>query len=134
MKTLKTAKELYDYVTQEYRKYDTELNGLFFDVPVQMPQYEILRAYQQLQEDINGDDVVLLKDETEFVLHGGETGIFGTVIPIVAGSGFDEIYTGNCKEFLESFNDQEEESHLYRLDDTVKNGNNIGGEKLLFVF
>lgn len=74
MKTLKTAKELYDHVAQEYRKYDTELNGLFFDVPVQMPKYEILRAYQQLQKDINGDDVVLLKDETEFVLHGGRQG------------------------------------------------------------
>lgn len=134
MKTLKTAKELYDHVAQEYRKYDTELNGLFFDVLVQMPKYEILMAYQQLQEDLNGDDVVLLKDETEFVMYGGETGVFGTILPIMAGSGFDEIYAGNCKEFLESFNGNEEEYHLYRLNDTMKNGNNIGGEKLLFVF
>ena len=134
MKAFKTAKELYNYVTDEYRKYDTELNGLFFDVPVQMPEYEILQAYRELQKDINGDDVVFLKDETEFVLHDGETRVFGTVMPIVEGCGFDDIYTGNCREFLESFNGKENEHHLYRLDDTMKNGNNIGGEKLLFVF
>lgn len=74
------------------------------------------------------------KNETEFVLHSGETGVFGTVLPIMAGSGFDEVYDGKCKEFLESFNDNEDECHLYRLNDTIKNGNNIGGEKLLFVF
>lgn len=34
MKIIKTSQELYEHVMSEYKKYDTELNSLFFDFPV----------------------------------------------------------------------------------------------------
>lgn len=61
MESIKTSQELYEHVMSEYKKYDTELNSLFFDFPVHMSKSDILVTYEHLQHDINGDYVVRLK-------------------------------------------------------------------------
>ena len=59
-KMLTTSQELYDYVMNEYKKTDQELTSSFFDVPVHMKERDILLAYQAVQHDTNGDDIVQL--------------------------------------------------------------------------
>lgn len=65
-KMLTTSQELYDYVMNEYKKTDQELTSSFFDVPVHMKERDILLAYQAVQHDTNGDDIVQLCSEIEF--------------------------------------------------------------------
>lgn len=79
-----TKEELCKKVTDDYCSYSTELNGLFFDFPVKMEKGEILEAYAELMDCINGDDVVY-----------------------PAGPHLKEIYKGNCKDFLEGLNGAE---------------------------
>ena len=75
--------ELIKKVEDEYKKYDGKLTSWFFDFDVDMPADNILFAYAQIQNDINGDWVWYRE---------------------VGGR-----YKGNCREFLESLNDREED-------------------------
>lgn len=52
MESIKTSQELYEHVMSEYKKYNTELNSLFFDFPVHMSKSDILVTYEHLQHDI----------------------------------------------------------------------------------
>ena len=91
MKVITSGCELEEYIFNEYDKHDDELSSLFFDVEVSMKQRDILEAYQSIQYAINGDYVVRMEngEEQEEFLPGGM---------------YEEKYTGNCREFLESFN------------------------------
>ena len=94
--TIKTPDSMYKHVMDEYNKYDTELNGLFFDFRVRMQKKDIMRTYAKLQSDINGDWVLRFandKGKDELIPNTPE---------------WDEIYEGNCKDFLESFNGSDE--------------------------
>ena len=138
-KFISNQKDLYNYVTTEYQKYDVELNSLFFDFPVHMLMSDILTAYEILQHDINGDLVIKLKNPQ---IETTENGIFiwgSEMEPL--GLDNDVIYTGNCKDFLESFNDKELETGICRIDEILvpENYDNqnkkgqIGGLKFDFV-
>lgn len=129
-KIIKTSQELYEHVMSEYKKYDTELNSLFFDFPVHMFKSDILAAYKRLQHDINGDYVTRFKSPKQEVLENGVVIIYGDCEKSLA-SEYDEIYDGNCKEFLESFNDRELEAGICRIDGTQKG--KIGGVKFDFI-
>ena len=94
-KAITTSEEMYNQVKDEYDHYDVELNSLFFDFPVRMKKADILTTYASLQHDINGDDVLRIengKEQDELIPNNPE---------------FDEVYEGNCKDFLESFNGSE---------------------------
>lgn len=140
MKIIKTSQELYEHVMSEYKKYDTELNSLFFDFPVHMFKLDILAAYERLQHDINGDCVVRLKNPRQETLDNGNVIIYGDSEESLAAE-YDELYDGNCKEFLESFNDRELEIGLCRLDEflVIENFNpetqkgQVGGIKFDFI-
>lgn len=130
-----TANELENYIYDEYRKYDTELNGLFFDVQVKMVKKDILTAYANIQKNINGDDVLrLLEPELEDI--GEERpNIWGTDTDLIPEGEYEEIYEGNCKDFLESFNDKELETGICRIMDCEeREDGKTGGVKLDFVF
>ena len=68
MESIKTSQELYEHVMSEYKKYDTELNSLFFDFPVHMSKSDILVTYEHLQHDINGDCIIKLKTQNKKLL------------------------------------------------------------------
>ena len=71
--------ELLSVVRKEYHNDSVEFSSAFFDFEVQMPVPEILDAYAELCEELNGDVV-------EY--------------PTIKGVS----YTGNCAEFLLSMN------------------------------
>jgi len=97
-----TAKFMYDFVCHEYRNESVELNSLFFDFKVHMKKSDILLAYAALQNDINGDKVVRYENS---IKQEGE-GLFDALIPSGEPE-FDEIYEGNCKDYLENLNGQD---------------------------
>lgn len=78
-----TRDELYKTVLLSYMKDDVELNLSFFDFDVDMFTSDILKTYQLLQKDINGDIVFF---------------------PIVETP---EKYVGNCAKFLSGLNQSE---------------------------
>ena len=84
MRLVTTKEELCKVVLQDYCAHDTELNGLFFDFPVEMEKKEILEAYVELMNRINGDDVTYPESQS-----------------------LSEVYKGNCKDFLEGLNGEE---------------------------
>jgi len=94
MKTITNPKELYSFIIESYNKESTELNSLYFDVNVTMTEKDILETYRYIQEDINGDEVYRLNNDgsiAEIFIHEGE---------------FNNIYTGNCMDYLKTFNDK----------------------------
>ena len=95
--TLTSKEEIFDYVYQEYLNSDQELSGAYFDFEVKAPKKDILVAYTLLQEKINGDYV-------RQILPGGEI-ICYLDKRFAADEEYQEIYEGNCEEFLRSFNE-----------------------------
>ena len=112
---IKTGSELENYILEEYSKNEVELSSLFLDVMVSDKEKEILETYQDLQSMINGDCVMRLEniksDEDGNVIDGDEAEEF-----IPEGS-YEDVFTGNCKDFLESFNGREAETGLCRYDE-----------------
>lgn len=137
MNALKTYDEIYDKVKTDYMNDSVELNGLFFDFEVNATYETLLKAYTDLQHDINGDDVLHLsdieiynndEDDDEKLIWGHQTDDTEEFLA--------QTYKGNMRDFLESFNDNEKETGWCRVyecneqDDSDK----IGGTMLMFVF
>ena len=128
--------DIEDAIFADYRKYDTELNSLFFDFEVDgITQAELLELYASIQEQINGDAVMRL---TDVVLEGDNPSdmyIWGKEAESFIPEGeYQEVYKGNYKDFLESFNGRETETGFCRVMDVEEKGDLIGGDKLCFVF
>lgn len=90
---LECAAELEEYVMENYRRYDAELCSLHFNVEVSMPKAEIVGAYADIQDAVNGDEVVTKEPD----------GTNGTSFDAIG----TDIYTGCCRDFLESLNDRD---------------------------
>ena len=56
------SRSIKNKIYEEYRKNDTELNSLFFDFQVKMPEKELLKIYSEVVHVIDGDDVMKLED------------------------------------------------------------------------
>lgn len=92
-----------------------------------------MEAYAEIQDTINGDAVVQLKncnrsygdnDKSEIRIRGKE-------IPLCEDMGV--IYEGNYMDFLLQYNNKESETQLYRLIDVVRDDEgSISGTKLDF--
>lgn len=132
--------EIKDRVYNDYRQYDTELNSLFFDFQVKAPKKVLLQAYAEIQDTINGDYVGRLvnpqikqiedpnhPDQPDIVIHGKEA-------DLIPEGEYEDVYSGNYKDFLESFNDRELETGLCRIMEVEEEEDLIGGIKLDFVF
>ena len=98
---INTAKELIDYVINEYMKYDVELNSEHFNVSVSMKKRDILNAYIELQRRINGDVIFYADPETGLKVDCLNTIWFSIRKEILD---LNSTYSGNCKDFLESLN------------------------------
>lgn len=79
------ADDMIKKVEHEYAQHDSELTSLFFDFDVDMTKADILFAYAQIQKDINDDYVWVSGNEL---------------------AKMNEKYVGNCREYLESLNDE----------------------------
>ena len=124
--------EIIQKVYDDYRNESTELNSLFFDFDVKASKEYLLRAYADIQDTINGDAVVHL--ENPQILEGGlikgyETDFYEET--------YQEIYEGNYKDFLLSFNGKELETGFCRLiayEDKIENNKTITiGNKVDFI-
>lgn len=137
---LETGKELETYVYDAYHDDDVELNSEFFDVQVKMPKKDILIAYANIQDTINGDAVVRLTNINLATFEGyvGRCDIDTTEVDLIPEGEYEDIYEGNCKDFLKSFNFKEEKTGIYRLSRYTryedKGVSRIAGGKLDLVF
>lgn len=107
------ADELEEYILKKYSNDDYEFSSLYFDVDVRMKKSEILETYAKLQKIINGDSVVCYRNiqtNNRNEIIGGEE-----VDGFVSGPEYEEIYKGNCEEFLKSFNGMESTTGLCRV-------------------
>jgi len=95
-KVITSPEEMYEHVMSQYMKGDTELNSMFFDFDVRMSVRDILVTYAKLQEDINGDMVLRMENWKIKEGRGGAEDL------LLSSKEYDEIYFGNCKDYLES--------------------------------
>ena len=129
------SRSIKNKIYEEYRKYDTELNSLFFDFQVKMPEKELLKIYSEVVHVINGDDVAKLEDVKIQLSDFSTNTIIGKRMDLIAEGQYEEIYEGNFKEFLESFNNREKETGIYRITLIAENALKIvSGYKLDFVW
>ncbi len=94
-KVFTDVKELVNFVCEDYHRYDTELNSLFFNFNVRMKKRDILLAYSEIQDIINEDSIVYIGGFMNIDIDG----YFEN-----DDADYTDIYEGNCMEFLESFN------------------------------
>ena len=105
-----------------------------------MSKSDILVTYEHLQHDINGDCIIKLKNPKQETLDNEDVIIYGDSEEPLTDE-YDEVYDGNCKDFLESFNDKELETGLCRIDEflVIENFNpevqkcKVGGVKFDFI-
>ena len=117
------SRSIKNKIYEEYRKNDTELNSLFFDFQVKMPEKELLKIYSEVVHVIDGDDVMKLED------------VIGRKMDLIPEGQYEEIYEGSFKDFLESFNNREKETGIYRITLIAENALKIvSGYKLDFVW
>lgn len=129
------SRSIKNKIYEEYRKYDTELNSLFFDFQVKMPKKELLKIYSEVVHVINGDDVVKLEDVKIQLSDFSTNTIIGRRMDLITEGQYEEIYEGSFKEFLESFNNREKETGIYRITLIAENALKIvSGYKLDFVW
>ena len=129
------SRSIKNKIYEEYRKNDTELNSLFFDFQVKMPEKELLKIYSEVVHVIDGDDVMKLEDVKIQSSDFSTNTIIGRKMDLIPEGQYEEIYEGSFKDFLESFNNREKETGLYRITLIAENALKIvSGYKLNFVW
>lgn len=128
------AEDIKDRVYDDYRKYDTELNSLFFDFIVKAKKRVLLETYAEIQHTINGDCVTRLIDPRIEQVDDTESNIWGIESELIEEGKYEDVYEGNYKDFLESFNNKELETGLCRVMEWDEKDDLVGGIKLDFVF
>ena len=129
---LYTKSEIKEQVYEDYIQGTWELDAYYFDFDVCGKKGMLLKAYADIQNTINSDEVVLLHN-VSYKEKGGYVEVTGDVDNHDFDEIYNEMYEGNYKDFLESYNGKEKETGLYRLlDSSYKNGK-ITGTKLHFI-
>ena len=129
---LYTKSEIKEQVYEDYIQGTLELDAYYFDFDVCGKKGMLLKAYADIQNTINSDEVVLLHN-VSYKEKGGYVEVTGDVDNHDFDEIYNEMYEGNYKDFLESYNGKEKETRLYRLlDSSYKNGK-ITGTKLHFI-
>ncbi|RHR48649.1 hypothetical protein DWX00_12800 [Blautia sp. AF17-9LB] len=129
---LYTKSEIKEQVYEDYIQGTLELDAYYFDFDVCGKKGMLLKAYADIQNTINSDEVVLLHN-VSYKEKGGYVEVTGDVDNHDFDEIYNEMYEGNYKDFLESYNGKEKETGLYRLlDSSYKNGK-ITGTKLHFI-
>lgn len=130
---LHTKSEIKEQVYEAYMLESSELNSLFFDFDVVGEKGMLLQTYAEIQNIINCDEVVLLHN-VSIKKKGDCIEISGDLDDRDFDEIYHEVYEGNYKDFLESYNGKEEKTGLCRLLDPSYNNGKITGTKLDFIW
>ena len=132
-----TENQIKSQIYNAYNYESTELSSLFFDFDVKMTKGKLLQIYADIQQQINGDSVVYLENpvfpipQSEKLRHIVE----GKKGNIITDKNRNEIYEGNYRSFLESYNGKEHDTGLYRIMNAKETENGlIRGIKLDFIW
>lgn len=141
-----TENQIKSQVYNAYNYESTELSSLFFDFDVKMTKGKLLQIYADIQQQINGDSVIYLENpvfpipQSEPVRLISQSGKFHHIVEgkrgnIITDKNRNEIYEGNYRSFLESFNGKEHDTGLYRIMNAKETENGlIRGIKLDFIW
>lgn len=136
-KAYTTENQIKSQVYNLYNHESTELSSLFFDFDVKMAKGKLLQIYADIQQQINGDSVVYLENPVFLIPQFGEFRhiVKGKRGNIITDKNRNEIYKGNYRSFLESFNGREHDTGLCRIMDVeeIEDGL-IRGIKLDFIW
>lgn len=127
-KVYEDIEEIKQKIYNDYRSESTELNSLFFNFNVKAPKEDLLQAYIEIQSIINGDIIMHLENPQileDGLIKGCETDFHWGI--------YQEIYEGNYKDFLESFNGKELETGFCRLISHTCDNRIITGTKVEFI-
>lgn len=136
-KAYTTENQIKSQVYNLYNHESTELSSLFFDFDVKMAKGKLLQIYADIQQQINGDSVVYLENPVFLRPQSGEFRhiVEGKRGNIITDKNRNEIYEGNYRSFLESFNGREHDTGLYRIMDAEETEDGlISGIKLDFIW
>lgn len=129
---LYTKSEIKEQVYEDYIQGILELDAYYFDFDVCGKKGMLLKAYADIQNIINSDEIVLLHN-VSYKEKGSYVEVTGDVDDRDFNEIYNEIYKGNYKDFLESYNGKEQETGLYRLLDSSYNNGKITETKLQFI-
>lgn len=136
-KAYTTENQIKSQVYNLYNHESTELSSLFFDFDVKMAKGKLLQIYADIQQQINGDSVVYLENPVFLRPQSGEFHhiVEGKRGNIITDKNRNEIYEGNYRSFLESFNGREYDTGLYRIMNAEETEDGlIRGIKLDFIW
>lgn len=136
-KAYTTENQIKSQVYNLYNHESTELSSLFFDFDVKMAKGKLLQIYADIQQQINDDSVVYLENPVFLMPQSGEFRhiVEGKKGNIITDKNRNEIYEGNYRSFLESFNGREHDTGLYRIMDAEETEDGlIRGIKLDFIW
>lgn len=136
-KAYTTENQIKSQVYNLYNHESTELSSLFFDFDVRMAKGKLLQIYADIQQQINGDSVVYLENPVFLMPQSGQLChiVEGKRGNIITDKNRNEIYEGNYRSFLESFNEREHDTGLYRIMDAEETEEGlIKGIKLDFIW
>ena len=136
-KVYTTENQIKSQVYNLYNHKSTELSSLFFDFDVKMAKGKLLQIYADIQQQINDDSVVYLENPVFLRPQSGEFRhiMEGKRGNIITDKNRNEIYEGNYRSFLESFNGREHDTGLYRIMDAEETEDGlIRGIKLDFIW
>lgn len=128
------ACEIKEKILEDYYNEEVELNALFFNFNVRIVEKELIELYASIQSIINGDSVMRLIDPEIEKTGENQSNIWGTEADLIPEGEYEDVYEGNCKDFLERFNDKELETGICRVMDVKRKGDIIGGNKLDFIW
>lgn len=124
--------EIRDCISKAYNEDAVELNALHFNFNVKAKKSMLLDIYRGLVKQINGDELVCLNN-TNMIVNGNEEIVEGTLAQIKEDD-YADVYEGNYKDFLTSFNDAEKNTGIYRLMDAeYLDDEHVKGVKLEFI-
>ncbi len=127
------TQQIYESVMADYNANATELCDSYFDFHVKAKKKDLLEIYKMIQKRINGDDVLALKNESIENM-GSDQWVLGTVSSFDEIPELHEVFDGNFKELLNSYNNSESKTHLYRIMDAEFDKKEVTGIKLDFIY
>lgn len=125
--------DLVKKVVKDYFAHDVELSSQFFILPVYMKKADIIEAYKEIADVVNGDVIIHLSNVIEDISPNGISVCFGEETPDNSEY-LNEIYTGSCSDFLNSFNSKEKETGWYRFSNLEYKDKLLGGKYLDFIW
>ena len=122
MEIIKNTNALVTAIENDYRKYDAELNTLYFEpYEIEMTAQQLLQAYAELQHELNGDFVVCLNSASITFNEGEMKRIEGTSNNVDENfDTFQNIHvSGNAKAELEKLLEANK-YHIFRFNDYLE--------------